>query len=122
MRVLVGLDGSPSSLAALESLSARAWPTDTQVKLVTVVPPPETNFLGLSLAHSYREEKQEMESAERMLTSHAQFYQRKLQNVSVGVEVLTGRPKETLLQAAEDWKPDLFILGSRGQRDFDPLM
>ncbi len=122
MRVLVGLDGSPSCLAGLDALTVRVWPSDTRVKLVTVVPPPETNFLGLSLAHSYREEKQEMDSAERMLTSHAHFYQRKTQNATMEVEVLTGRPKEALLQIADDWKPDLFILGSRGQRDFDPLM
>ena len=40
MKILIAIDGSDFSQAALQSVIARPWPPDTQVKVLNVVEPP----------------------------------------------------------------------------------
>jgi len=122
MRVLVCLDGSPGSNAALDSLTQRVWPSGTEITLLTAVPKGETRFLEMALVDSFHEERRELDSAERMLRAHAHFFEQRLSGAKMSVKALAGKPKEILLQYADNWRPDLIIVGSRGKRDSDPLM
>ena len=61
MRVLLGIDGSPHSHAALVEFAKRPWPNRTEVQIVTVIHPSfplvmDPLFIGVS-AHVQRAEE-----------------------------------------------------------------
>jgi nucleotide-binding universal stress UspA family protein len=85
-------------MAAAEALSGRPWPEGSEFKIVTVEEPwliRPTNAL-----HS-------INGAEEVLASAG------LKATSV---VLSGSPKEIILEEAKKWKADLIVVGSHGRR------
>jgi nucleotide-binding universal stress UspA family protein len=102
-RVLIGVDGSPDSDAAVAAVAARHWPSGTAVHVVAVVDPkidsgptPETR----TVAARTRVEQIARQLANRGLT--------------LTIEILDGDPKQALLAAAEAWNADCIFIGARG--------
>lgn len=99
-RVLVATDGSEISLAAAEALAMRPWPERSEFRIVSVEEPwliRPTNAIVNS------------KSAEDVLASAG---------LNATVTVLSGNPKEVILEEAKKWKADLIVVGSHGRRGF----
>ncbi|MGW2745529.1 universal stress protein [Streptomyces sp. NPDC001450] len=106
--ITVGLDGSPESRAAAEWAAREAQLRGLPVKLVHVwepVPEPmaQAPLLGAE-THQHWTERIPRESAEGLRLRHP--------GVEVTTEQLTGRPAESLVNAAKD--AEMLVLGSRG--------
>ncbi|MEU5664475.1 universal stress protein [Streptomyces longwoodensis] len=106
--ITVGLDGSPESRAAAEWAAREAELRGLPVRLVHVwepVPEPiaQAPLLGPE-THRHWTERIPRESAEGLRLRHP--------GIEVSTEQLTGRPAQTLVDAAKD--AEMLVLGSRG--------
>jgi nucleotide-binding universal stress UspA family protein len=118
MRVLLAVDGSPYSDAAVNEVAARVWPTDTEVRVITayelpLAPAPESwalpadYFEKLDRAAREHAEAVEHEVVLKLATSLGQ-------SVKVTGNILPGSPRSIILEEAERWKADLIVVGSHG--------
>ena len=99
-KVLLATDGSETSMAAAEALAGRPWPEGSEFRIVTVEEP--WLIRSTSVTHN-------IESAERVLASAG---------LKATATVLSGNPKEVILEEAKKWNADLIVVGSHGGRRF----
>jgi len=123
MRVLLAYDASPASEAALDEVVRRPWPEGTKVRIVTVMEPPlllgtsealTDAFLVEQIRSSLREE-----ARSRLQRAMARLTQRS--DIHATSELREGSPKASLLEAIQEWKPDLVFTGSHGARGLERL-
>ncbi|MCC6366500.1 MAG: universal stress protein [Bryobacterales bacterium] len=116
MKVLVCIDGSPSSEAVVQEIIRRPWPPGTEVKLLFVVHafpffPDHIFFAAAAHEESLREAK---ENGAKILETAAALIQEQSPNLRVTTELLEGSPKKTIVDEAERWRAGLVVLGSHG--------
>ena len=118
MRVLLAVDGSPYSDAAVDEVASRAWPEDTEVRVITayelpLAPAPET----WALPPDY------FDKLDRAAREHAESVQHAVvlklatsldPSVKVTGNILPGSPRSIVLEEADRWKADLIVVGSHG--------
>jgi len=112
MRILLAIDGSSYSEAALQSVIAERRPADGPVRVVCVLqpilatPPPQ-------MASGYAPELEEESVRARELVEQAA---KRLEQAGFEVDgvVTKGDIRETILDLAEEWKADLIVMGSHG--------
>jgi nucleotide-binding universal stress UspA family protein len=116
VRLIIGIDGSPGSAAAVGAVASRMWPAKSEAKLVAVDDPLIPDYVGdviPPLANIIEEDKQEELS-----------WATKIANESAGLLAHTelkvtqvlreGDPKHELPKAAEEWGADCIFVGSAG--------
>jgi nucleotide-binding universal stress UspA family protein len=113
-RLMLAVDGSPDSAAAVEAVRLRRWPAGTEVRVVASV---DLKLLGSIVAAGvgWSEEPNDDDTSS--------FVHRRLQAVAKELEesglkaipaVLDGDPKRSLVEAAERWGIDCIFLGAKG--------
>ena len=118
MKIMVPVDGSPFSEAAVSEIASRPWPAASEVRVITafqvpMIPTPEVwavsdEYLP-SLERLAREQAQAVvDAATARLASALE------QSVSVSGRVLEGPPREVILDEADRWQADLIVMGSHG--------
>lgn len=117
MRILLAVDGSPGSEAAVEEVCRRPWPPESEVRVVTVLSPIES-ILMQGVKHSPTTfddllEQQGMEAAKR-LNEIASDLALRAPGLHVTPRMLEGLPKEAIVDEAEQWGADLIVVGSNG--------
>jgi nucleotide-binding universal stress UspA family protein len=117
MKVLIGVDGSSYSQAALEEVARRPWPAGTEVEVLSVAHPvpffPDPIMVGAAIhMHTLREES---ERASRDLEKATSELRQKAPELRVNGETREGSPKEAILKEAEAWGADLIVVGSHGR-------
>lgn len=116
LRIVVAVDGSVDSKAALQEIAARAWRPGTQFRLVIVADPHlETamawpGFLPQNFAQTNDQNGREWIA--RMAEAAAQILFAAGLNVSNHIH--DGHPKEVLLRVSDEWHADAIFLGARG--------
>jgi nucleotide-binding universal stress UspA family protein len=116
MKILIAIDGSDFSQAALESVIARPWPTDTEVRVLNVVEPPSL-LMGREMAGPDPEFeavwKALREQAKDLVAKATDKLRRSQLNASP--ELVEGDPKSQIIDIAERWRADMIVLGSHGR-------
>ena len=126
MRVLLAIDGSPCSDAAVNEVASRVWPDDTEVRVLAVyelplAPAPEI----WSLPPDY------FEKLDQAAREHAQAVEQSVvlklalslaSTVKVTGNILPGSPREVILEEAERWEADLIVMGSHGYGLWDRFL
>lgn len=116
VRIVVGVDGSPASLAAVGELKSRAWPLLSEVRVIAVNDPLTPTLVG-RLIPPVANAVEEINEADR------EWLNRILRNSSeslrgselkVSTEIREGDPKHVLVEAAEEWGADCIFVGSIG--------
>lgn len=126
MKVLLAVDGSPCSDAAIEEVIKRPWPPQTEVKIITVVEMPMMVGIGLEPwpADYFEElEKSGREAAKTVIDSAL----RKLKEapdktLKISHEIIGGPPRQVIVEEAESWGADLILMGSRGLGAWNRLL
>lgn len=117
MKILLAIDGSASSQAAIDEVCHRTWPEGTTVKVFTVVfvRGPDFDPILLSTAiHETLMEKPRAAAPGIVAKAAAQ-----IRDCAAGLEVETAivedePPKQAIVEEAERWGADLILLGSHG--------
>jgi len=129
MKILFGYDGSESADAALEDLKRAGLDTDADVLVMCVadvfVPPPRDEAgdtfpvnipEGVKRAHERARHK--LEAAEDLAKRISSQIKSHFPNWNVAAHAEADSPAWALLRKADDWKPDLIIMGARGHSVF----
>ena len=128
MKLLLATDGSPSSTQAARSIAARPWPPGTEVEIFTVVELALTDFQAAFEPPLFDAETKEKIREEAM--RHAQEAIREAAEVLSGsglktsdsLSVLTGSPKQLILEEAKNFGADLIVAGSHGRQGVERFM
>jgi nucleotide-binding universal stress UspA family protein len=118
MRILLAVDGSPFSEAAVSEVASRPWPAASEVKVVTayqvpIIPTPEV--WAVSSEYLPALEKIAREQSQSIVdTAVAALAGGLDKSLAVSGEVLQGLPREAILEEAERWNADLIVMGSHG--------
>ena len=116
MKILLALDGSPCSDAAVNEVARRPWPEDTSVRVVTVLEPPITPTPETwALPASYYEEIELglRKQGQNIIASALPKLQAN-KALSLSSIIVLGSPRPEILDEAETWGADLIVVGSHG--------
>ena len=119
MRILLALDGSPSSLVARDLTAGLRWPAKTAITLVTALDFPiawAANGLAAGGDWFTNKEAPLRRQAEDALTAMREPLEK--HGWTIDQRVVQGRAATAILSAATDVDADLIVVGSRG---FGPI-
>ena len=129
LRLLVGVDGSACSKAAVREVAERPWPEGTEVRLVTAIHLPTTPTIDTwVLPDDYYQQAEQAgrEQAEQVLGEAEQTLEASNQTrtspIAISREAMIGHAEEVILTAARDWKADLILLGSHGYHAWERFL
>jgi nucleotide-binding universal stress UspA family protein len=113
MKILLAIDGSPCSEAAVREVAGRPWPPGSEVELITVINAPlvPDPFLIGVMVYEEMMEKQRQKAPELLEKAADQI---RHSGLPVTTNVLRGDAKERIVEEAEQWDADLVIVGSHG--------
>lgn len=118
MKILLAVDGSVFSDAALDEVAYRPWPAGTEVKLITAAEIPLTVGAEPWAAAPVYFEQLEVAIRDSSLALVERAISRLKANPEMALkitsEVIQGSPSEVIVNEAEDWGADLIVMGSRG--------
>jgi len=117
MKILLGIDGSAHSAAALEEVASRRWPLGTEVEVLTIVHSSTPLLLdpAFVMAAVYVDTTQELRRlAPDLLAAAAARLKREHPHLAITTKALEGTPRELIVQEAAEWGADLIVLGSHG--------
>lgn len=124
LRLVIGLDNSEYSNAAVEAVRRREWPSGTEVRLLAVVDtvmpttpdpsqPSVVKWIEVGDEASWDQVRQIFEPAAEKLHSAG---------LDAAVMIRRGDPKEELIGEAESWGADCIFVGAKGLRGIDRLL
>lgn len=115
MKILLAVDGSPCSDAAIREVASRPWPKGTLVEVVTALEGPsrpDPFLIGVMMYDVYLGQLREAVPA--LLEAAAQQIRAGAPELSVTTKILEGAPKIAIVEEAENWGADLVMVGSHG--------
>jgi len=102
MKILLAVDSSPASSVAIQEVARRPWPRGTTVDVLSVVErwdaPALVEGLNRSASELLRRAFERLDSS----------------GICVATELLSGDPREVILERAAGLNADLVVVGSRG--------
>jgi nucleotide-binding universal stress UspA family protein len=122
MKVLLAVDDSKFSEAAIETVMRQMRPEQTEVCVLHVVEP------LLLIPYYYMGQVASLETAqEKRLAEGKELVARAAQRLTpagyhVQTDVKEGDPRAMILDYAEAWNPDLIVVGSHGRKGLDRFL
>ena len=126
MKILLAVDGSEYSDAAIEEILKRPWPPKTEIKVVTAAELPVMvgiEPLGMSpdyfevVGRAVRGAAQDV--IDRAL---AKLDAIKDKSLKITTAIIEGTARQVIVDEADNWNADLIIMGSRGLGAWNRLL
>ena len=116
MKLLIAIDGSDFSQAALQNVIARPWPPKTEVKVLHIVEPPSL-FIGREMGAYDPEFEMVWKALREQAKALVEKAAEKLRGAkfTVSTELVEGDPKSEIIDAANKWHAHMIVLGSHGR-------
>lgn len=117
MRILLPVDGSAFSEAAIDEVARRPWPPGSEVRIITAAELPVIIGLEPWAATPIYFEQLEgavRDSANAVVENAVTRLKSKETPLRVYCAVIQGTAKEVIVEEAERWGADLIVMGSRG--------
>jgi nucleotide-binding universal stress UspA family protein len=123
MKIVLAIDGSKFSEAAVQNVIERARPQDAEVQVLHVVEPPsllvarEMGGYDPALGAAWEAETKE---AEGLVAKVAKELRSK--DLKVTTKVEQGDPKSKIIEVASKWRADLIVVGSHGRKGLEHFL
>jgi nucleotide-binding universal stress UspA family protein len=117
MRILLAVDGSESSNAAIAEVARRSWPPDSTLRVLSVTENlfPPASSSGMSLGEvNYPELNRQLADQAHHIAERAAAAIRHA-DLSVTTKVRNGDPRVEIVDEATERGTDLIIVGSHGR-------
>lgn len=125
MNILIAIDDSAFSEAAVNAVIERSWPEGSKFKLLSVVEPfhPEyagwhTNYMPVAV----EAQKELVEAAKTLVNERVAVLTGAFGTPNVMAEVREGYITDTILEAAKEWPANLIVVGSHGRTGITRLL
>jgi len=105
MKILLAMDTSPASTAALDEIVARQWPAGSSFEVLSVGEPSHLWTTSEVPQEAARRAEEVVQSGAAQLRSKGH---------EVAGTVLSGDPKAVILDQARSWGADFIVVGSHG--------
>ncbi len=114
MKILLAVDGSPDSDAAVAEVCRRPWPESSEVLVVTVDQPMAPSFFRGASPTAFDEIVRQQRANAVKIVTDALTTVKANTAIRATSRVLEGSPKDAILDEAERWGAELIVLGSQG--------
>jgi nucleotide-binding universal stress UspA family protein len=129
MRILLAIDGSDCSKAAIEEVARRPWPGGTKIQIITVIEPfrlPMTSEVKIENYHAEMTRALEQGAhahAQALIDEAVASLQAGVdQSMTITAKVLKGSPERSILDEAERWEATLIVVGAHDYRDAELVL
>lgn len=128
MKIVLAIDGSDFSKAAVEQLNRMTLPSNTEIHLINVYEfptalGPELMAIGGSLNHYFEEFINGAQKQGNKIVTEASDNLKSInKTLTITTSVVSGLPKIAILEKAEEWDADLIVVGSQGQGALSRLL
>jgi nucleotide-binding universal stress UspA family protein len=117
MKILIAVDGSACSQAAVRDVAMRSWPAGSEFEVLTVVYTrlpfiPDPIFVGIAAYETLLNESRA--HAPRIVEAAAETLKAAQPSLQVSTKIVEGTPKTMIVDEAEAWGADLIVLGAHG--------
>jgi nucleotide-binding universal stress UspA family protein len=117
MRVLLPIDDSPHSDAAIVDVARGSWPDGTAIEILSVIhaSAPLAVDPAIVMAAVYVEQLEERWRRPTMLVNAARDQiEGDAWGVHVATKIIEGNPKDVIVDEAQQWGADLIVMGAGG--------
>ena len=116
VRIIIGVDGSSGSEAAVSAVAARQWPAKSEVRIVIVQDPVALTAVGYIVPPVGKWVREANEAESGWLQNIADRAMERLTSAEliVSSSITSGDPKRVLIAEAEEWRADCIFVGSTG--------
>ncbi len=126
MKILLAVDGSAYSDAAVEEVLRRPWPPDSEVKVITAAEMPvPVGIEPWAASPEYFEnlEKSARGAAKAVIES-ALLRLKTITDKTLKISsvIIQGPPRQVIVDEAESWGADLILMGSHGRGAWNRLL
>jgi nucleotide-binding universal stress UspA family protein len=126
MKILLAIDGSRCSDAAVEEVARRPWPEGSTVKVLTAfeLPTPPTPEAWALPVNYFEEMDVALRKQARSIADRAvETLKPKLsKTVALDAALVPGPAQVVILDEAESWGADLIVVGSHGYRAWERFL
>ena len=126
MKILLAVDGSSCSDAAIEEVARRPWPERSSVKVLTAFElptPPTPEAWALPINYFQEMDIALRKHAQDIVDCAVQKLKSKLdKSISLDAALVPGPARTVILEEAESWGADLIVLGSHGYRAWERFL
>ena len=126
MKILLAIDGSTFSDAAVKEVANKPWPAGSEVKIISVVEPPLLPTVETWVPPDNYIEALETaaEDQARSIIKRAADLVHKGQgdNLRIATDIVLGHPKTAIVDEANSWGADWILMGSHGYRGLTRLL
>jgi nucleotide-binding universal stress UspA family protein len=124
MKILVGVDESPFSAAAVKFVTHMKWPEGTEIRLISAVQPLAGSYAMVEMpvpVAAFEEASRELRVARQESTAVLER-EVKASGYKSNAKVVTGDARFALVDAARSENADLLVVGSHGRTGLTKLM
>ena len=126
MKILLAVDGSAYSDAAVEEVRKRPWPPHSEIKVITAAEMPVPVGMGqwAILPDDLLELEKSVNKAAQTVLDNALLKLSTLEDktLKLSSELVQGPPGKAIVEEAERWGADLILMGSRGLGAWNRLL
>lgn len=127
MKIILAVDGSPCSQAAVDEVATRPWPPGSEVKIISVVEPHAAMTAEPWVpTENYFEEIEKIESDEAKraieIATTTLREGRGSASLNLSSDILHGSARRVITEEAQEWGAELIVLGSHGYKTWERLL
>jgi nucleotide-binding universal stress UspA family protein len=126
MKILLAVDRSAYSDAAVEEVLKRPWPPNSEVKVITAaeMPVPVGMEPWAASPEYFENLEKSVRTAAKAVIDSALLKLKTIadKTLKISSEIIQGPPRQVIVEEAESWCADLILMGSRGLGAWNRLL
>jgi nucleotide-binding universal stress UspA family protein len=127
VKILLPIDDTPCSTAAIDAVLAQVRPEDTEIRLLHVVEWPKHLPMHLAMGAGPTAGPDLLAARDTAFRSGESVIARaatrlEARGFRTATSIVPGVARDTILAAAAEWHPDLIVIGSHGWKGLDRLL